>query len=50
MFGLLNDIVNIAVAPVKIAADVARVVTKPVADMATELSDTIKETVDDLIE
>jgi len=39
MFGLFNDIVEIAKAPVSIASDTIRVVTKPVADVAKEVFD-----------
>lgn len=50
MFGLLGDVVKIATAPVKIAVEVAkpvlretenmaRAVTKPVADTLSELAD-----------
>jgi hypothetical protein len=43
MFGLLDDIVKIAVAPISIATDVARVVTKPVADIAEEICKEAKD-------
>ena len=48
MFGILGDLVKIAVAPVKIATDLTRVVTKPVADCAEAVSDEIKDFVDDI--
>lgn len=53
MFGLLGDVVKIATAPVKIAVEaakpviretenVARMVTKPVADTLTEIAEDVK--------
>lgn len=51
MFGsLLNlgsDLVDIATAPVKIAVNVTRVVTKPVADFANEVVEEVSDFVDD---
>lgn len=50
MFGsLLNlgsDLVDIATAPVKVAAGVARVVTKPVADVANEVVKEVEDALD----
>jgi len=48
MFGLFNDIVEIAKAPVSIASDTIRVVTKPVADVAKEVSKEVKDAVKDI--
>lgn len=47
MFGsltrLVGDVVQIAAAPVEIVAETARLVTKPVAEVATEMSKGLKE-------
>jgi hypothetical protein len=43
LFGLVEDVVKVAVAPVSIAADVTRCVTKPVADFATEIAQDVKD-------
>lgn len=43
LFGIVNDVVKIAVAPVEIAAGVARAVTKPIADVAQELAKDAKD-------
>ena len=48
MFGILEDLVKIAAAPVKIAADLTRVVTKPVADVADFVAKETKDFVKDL--
>lgn len=48
MFGLLSDVIKIAVAPVQVAADLTRVVTKPLADAAEEVVKEVKETSKDL--
>ena len=34
LFGIVEDVAKIAITPVAIAADVARAVTKPLADVA----------------
>ncbi len=39
LFGLVEDTVKIAIAPVAIAADVTRTVTKPAADLAEQISE-----------
>lgn len=41
--GLLGDVVKIATAPVSIAVDVTRVVTKPIADAAQEVVKEVKD-------
>lgn len=48
LFDLGKDIVDIATAPVEIAADITRAVTKPIADAAKEAVETVKDEVDDL--
>lgn len=48
LFKLAGDVVKIAVAPVEIAVDVTRVFTKPVADMATDLTKEVKDGLKDL--
>ena len=45
---LTKDVVDIAVAPVQVAVDVTRVVTKPVADVANATAGTIKELTDEI--
>lgn len=50
MFGLFEDIVTIVKAPINIAADITRVVTKPVADVAQAAEEEVKEAVDDITE
>lgn len=46
IFNLLGDIVEIAIAPVQIVANVAQVVTKPIAEIAEELVDASKDLID----
>jgi hypothetical protein len=46
IFDLLSDVVEIAVAPVKIVANVAQVVTKPIAKIAEELVEDSKDLTD----
>ena len=47
MFGILSDLVQIAVAPVRIAANmtemVVRPITKPLADSIKDIADTLKQ-------
>lgn len=43
---LATDVVKIAAAPVEIAADAARIITKPVADVAKDVVKEIKKTAD----
>lgn len=50
MFGLLSDLVRIVAAPVVVAESVVRVVTKPAADLATEVAKEIKGSVESIIE
>jgi len=38
-----KDVVDVVAAPVEIAIDSARIVTKPVADLANEAVDVVKE-------
>ena len=42
LLNLTGDLVKIATAPVEVAADLARVVTKPVADVAEDVVDEVK--------
>ena len=51
MFGLLksvvdlgSDVVKVAVAPVEIAVDVTKAVIKPVAEVATDIVEEVKDT------
>lgn len=50
MFGLVGDLFKVVAAPVVIAADLARVVTKPVADLAEEVVREVSSAVKDVIE
>ena len=54
MFGsltrLVTDVVKVAVAPVEMAIDVTRVVTKPMADLAEEATAEVKDAVRDITE
>jgi len=45
LFGVVTDVVKIAVAPIEIAADATRAVTKPIADVVEE---TVKDIKDEL--
>jgi len=40
-FALVDDVATIAVAPARVAVDVARTVTKPLADAAKEAADAV---------
>jgi len=42
LIGIATDVVKIAVAPVEIALDATRVITKPVADLAEEVAKEVK--------
>ncbi len=44
LIDLATDVAKIAVAPVEVAADLTRVVRKPLADVAGEVVKGIKET------
>lgn len=46
--GVAADIATVAIAPVVVAADLTRAVTKPVADAATEVVAVVSEGVRDL--
>lgn len=43
LLGVVTDVAKIAAAPVEIAADVTRAVTKPVADLSEEAVKEVKE-------
>ncbi len=43
LFGLGKDLATIVTAPVEIAIDLTRVVTKPVADVAKEITTGVKD-------
>lgn len=43
LFNLGKDLVEIVIAPVEIAVDATRVVTKPLADAAKEASTMVKD-------
>ena len=48
MFGFLDDIVEIIKAPISIASDAVRVITKPIADVAKDAAEEVNEAVKDL--
>ena len=43
LFGIVEDVAKIAVAPVKVAADLTRAVTKPLADAAESVADEVED-------
>lgn len=45
LIGVLGDAVKIVAAPIEIAADLTRAVTKPMADAATEMAKDVKSAV-----
>ena len=47
LFNLTKDIVDIAVAPIEIAVDITSAVVKPVADVARDVTKTVKEELTD---
>ncbi len=47
-FDLIEDVADIVTAPVKIAVDVTRVVTKPVADVANVVVEEVKEMTEEI--
>jgi len=47
LFGIVEDVVKIAVAPVEIAASVVRAATKPIAEVAEELAKDVKRGLSD---
>ena len=47
LVGLATDVAKVAVAPVEIAVEVARAVTKPVADFSGDVVDAVRESLDD---
>lgn len=48
LLGIVGDVVKVVAAPVEIALDTARVVTKPLADVAQEAAKEIKDTTKEL--
>lgn len=44
---LAEDVVDIALAPVEMTIDMTRAATKPIADLANEMKEDIKEMVDE---
>ncbi len=43
LYNLTKDVVEIAAAPVEVAADLTRIATKPVADLAKEAKEVVSE-------
>lgn len=50
LFGIVEDAVKIVAAPVSIAADLTRVVTKPVADVAQMTAESIHDATKEITE
>ena len=54
MFGslgkLVGDVVDVVTAPVEVALDVTRLVTKPIADAAQTVAKEVKEITTDVID
>lgn len=48
--GLIGDVAKVVAAPVEIAVDAARVITKPAADLAQEAAKEVKKVVKDVTE
>lgn len=46
LLGVVTDVAKITVAPVAVAADLTRAVTQPLAEVAEEIVDSVKEAVD----
>jgi hypothetical protein len=47
LIGIATDIVKVVAAPVEIVADVTRAITKPIADAAQEVVQSVKEEISD---
>lgn len=43
LFGTIANVARVVTAPVEIAADIAEAVTKPIADLAQDVVDTVKD-------
>lgn len=50
MFGLLTDIARTVAAPIQVVSDLTRAVTKPVADLAQEVTQEVSSSIKDVIE
>ncbi len=48
LVGIVTDVAKIAVAPIEIALDTTRVVTKPVADLTQEVVKEVKKASEEL--
>ena len=44
--GIFGDLFDIATAPIKIVAEVAEAVTKPIAEVANDIVDAVEEELD----
>lgn len=47
LFGVVTDVAKIVTAPVEVALDTTRVVTKPLADVAEEIVEGAKDLIND---
>jgi methionine synthase II (cobalamin-independent) len=48
LFGIVSDVAKTVSAPVKIAADLTRAVTKPIADAAEDCAKAVEDEIRDL--
>ena len=48
IFGVVGDVAKVIAAPVKIAADLTRAVTKPIADAAEDCAKAVEDEIRDL--
>tara|TARA_Y100000815_G_scaffold269422_1_gene292134 strand:- start:72 stop:269 length:198 start_codon:yes stop_codon:yes gene_type:complete len=46
--GVADDVLKTALAPVEVAADMTRIVTKPIADAAEQITEDVKEASKDI--
>lgn len=47
IFGLVSDVATIVTAPVEMAVDATRIITKPLAEVAEEAVEAVKEELDE---
>lgn len=46
LIGIVTDVAKVAIAPVEVALDVTRTITKPMADVAEEVVKEVKDLTD----
>ena len=47
LFNLTKDIVKIVTTPIEVTVDLTRVLTKPIADIAEDVTSSVKEMIND---